>query len=454
MSLAATVELERPMPPLRAPIFAGWALVLPILFSPVSQLAPSGALAKAPMAIEVGVLLALLLRWFILGLRPGLITPLMWLAVAITHAAVSIFWAIDERICVLYGIRALHWALWVYGLYSVVAHRVDLLTILRVLYFAGTVAALVGVAQLLLPSLQVDFSKENTAGAKGAALVWESELSSGSIVRVTGTQAHPLGLALLLSITLTWTPALLQAARKPLGRLLVAGCGAIQLVGLGLTYSRMAALALALGVILYIVRGGVKRPGPTLAILAALGVACLPLLPSTMIERLLDPSHLRESESLTARLEMQLYGNDLAQSHGFAGLGYGCFGPAFEATAKGMYVEQARYMLSSEEWVGYDLGDIGAHNTYLEVLVEQGWLGIALMAAVFFTVLRDLARVNRRLERGSLDRSLGLCMESGAIALMASMAVLHIQEATIPWVWLGLVVAFLRLHIHRPEAVA
>ena len=421
------------------------AMVLALLFSPVSQLTPRGGFEKMPMLAEVLLLLALLLRWVLAGLRPLPIKTLVWVAIAIVHATLTGLWAIDERIFVIYGMRALHAAMWTFGIYAAIDDRSDLLSILRGFHAIGCATAAVGIAQLVLPELQADFTRENTEGAIGAALRWDDELGAGAIVRVTGTLAHPLGLALALGCILPWTPALWQAARTRFGRALVLSSTAVQLVGLALTYSRMAVLGLGITAVLYVLRGGVRRPGAVLAGMFCVGLAALPLLPATLVERVFDPTHFRESESLLARMEMQLYGSDLGMQHGFLGLGYGCYGVAFEATAMGRYVEQARWMLSQDDWSSYDLGDIGGHNTYLEVWVEQGIPGLLLVGCILVTLVRELLAALAPLARGSLDRNLGLCCEAGLVALLASTVVIHMQEAIIPWAWLGLVCAWIGL---------
>jgi O-antigen ligase len=437
---------------LRPVHLAAVAMALAILFSPVSQLTPRGGFEKMPMLAEVLLLLAVLGRWLLAGLRPPPVPTLVWLALVILHAMATGLWAIDERIFVTYGLRALHASLWAFGIYAAIEDREDLLTMLRALHGIGCAASLVGIAQFLLPALQADFTRENTEGALGAALRWDDELGAGSIVRVTGTLAHPLGLALALGCILPWTPAIWQATRSNSDRLLLLTSTAVQLVALALTYSRMAVVGLGLTTVLYVLRGGVRHRGAVLTGLACASLTMLPLLPATMVERMFDPTHFRESDSLIARMEMQVYGSDLGMQHGFFGIGYGCYGNAYEATAKGRYVEQARWMMSQDDWASYDLGDIGGHNTYLEVWVEQGLLGLALVAAMLFTLVRDLWRPSTQLPRGSLDRNLGLCCEAGLIALLASTVVIHLQEALPPWTWLGLACAWVGLQRRAPEA--
>jgi len=432
--------------------FAALALNLFFLLTPVSQLAPRGALGKVPMAVEAAILVVLLGRWALSGFHPGPTAPLLWLGLAILHAMASALWAFDAEICLRYGIRALHWALWAYALFAVIATRRDLIALLRGLHGAAFVAASVGIVQGLFPTLQADFTKENTEGAEGAALVWESEVRSGSIVRVTGTLAHPLGLALLLNFTLPWTPVLLRAAATRTGKGLVVLSAAAQLLALGLTYSRMAVLALALSLVLYVLRGGVRRRAATLSLIALAATFSLPFLPDTMIERLFDPTHFRESESLVGRLEMQVYGSDLGQKHGLFGVGYGCYGPAYEAAALGSYVEQARWLSEHADFTGYDYGAIGAHNTWLEVWVEQGVLGLALLFTVLGLLAAGLLRTNARLERGSPGRDLGLGLEACFAALLFSTVVLHCQEFPIAWIFIGLCAAWLRLERERRPA--
>ena len=430
--------------------FAIAAMLLVLLLSPVSQLAPAGAAGRVPMIAEAAVLGGLLLRWALRGLRPFPTRPLLWIALGVAQATLTGLWAIDQRIFATYGLRALHASLWTFALCSVVEDRADFLMLLRAFHGAGCLSALVGIAQWLLPALQVDFVKENTSGNVGAALIWEDELGAGSIVRVTGTMAHPLGLALLLSCTLCWTPALLQAARDRRERLLLLASAAVQLLGISLTYSRMAVLALGGAMLLYVLRGGVRHRGFALAALACTAVAALPLLPATMVERLFDPTHFASSDSLIARTEMQIYGAEIGMERGFTGVGYGCYGVAYEATARGRYVEQTRWMLARDEYSGYDLGDVGAHNTYLEIWVEQGVPGLLIVFGGIASLIAGFVRRNRVLPRGSLDRNLGLCCEAGLVALISSTLVIHMQEAPMPWIWLGLACAWLGL----PRAAA
>lgn len=433
-------------------LVAAIALALTLLLSPVSQLTPQGALGRVPFYGEAALLGLLLARWALRGVRPVPVIPLLWIALGIAHAMLSGLWALDGSIWLAFGVRTLHAALWVFALYSVVEDRSDLLFLLRAFHAIATLAAVVGIAQWLLPSLQVDYVKENTEGAVGAALVWDDELGSGSIVRVTGTLAHPLGLALLLTCSMCWTPALVQAARSNAARVLWLAATGVQCVGMALTYSRMAVLALGAAAVWFVVRGGVRHRAAILASMAAAAVAALPLLPATLVERLLDPTHFAQSDSLLARMEMQRYGLDLGMEHGFTGIGYGCYGVAYEATARGRYVEQARWMLASSEHAAYGLGDIGGHNTYLEIWVEQGLPGLAFAALAIGSMAFGCARRNRVLPLGSLDRTLGLCTEAGLLALVASTIVIHMQEAPMPWIWTGLACAWLGLPRAATEA--
>ena len=424
---------------------ASFAMACTLLLSPVSILMPRGAVGKLPYALEGLVLAALLLRWAARGMDPRPVRALLWTGLGIAHAAFTGLWAVDPSVFASFGVRTLHAAVWAFAAFAAIRSRNDLIAMLRALHAIGCAAAIVGLAQWLLPSLQVDFVKENTEGAVGSALVWDDELGSGSIVRVTGTLAHPLGLALLLTVSLCWTPALLQAAKTLRGRWLVLASAAIQCLGVALTYSRMAVLALGAAFALYALRGGVRHVGATIAASLCVGLASLPFLPATLVERVFDPTHLAKSDSLIARMEMQLYGFDIGMEHGLFGTGYGCYGVLYEAMAKGRYVEQARWMLGSSEHAAYGLGDIGGHNTYLEIWVEQGLPGLLLTFCAIASLALAFVKHNRTLPRGSLDRSLGLCCEAGLLAVLLSTVVIHMQEAPMPWMWLGLSCAWLRL---------
>lgn len=431
---------------------ASLAMACVLLLSPVSILMPRGAVGKLPYAVEAMLLAALLFRWVARNFDPRPVRALCWTGLGIAHAALTGLWAVDPAVFASFGLRTLHAALWAFAAFAAIRTREDLLSMLRALHAIGCAAAIVGVAQWLLPSLQVDFVKENTEGAVGSALVWEDELGSGAIVRVTGTLAHPLGLALLLTVSLCWTPALLQAARTARGRALVLASAAIQCVGVALTYSRMAVLALLAAWLLFVLRGGVRNVARMLASCCCAGLAALPLLPATLVERVFDPTHFAKSDSLIARMEMQLHGFDIGMEHGLFGVGYGCYGVLYEATAKGRYVEQARWMLASSEHAAYGLGDVGGHNTYLEIWVEQGLVGLLLTFGAIASLAVAFRQKNRALPRGSLDRNLGLCCEAGLVAVLLSTVVIHMQEAPMPWIWLGLACAWIGLP--RKEARA
>src|SRR5262249_25716074 len=152
---------------------------------------------------------------------------------------------------------------------------------------------------------------------------------SGAIVRVSGTLGHSNALSLFLAGSMFLQPWLWQRFPRAGARaalLVVTGAEGLAML---FTYGRLGMIAMGAAAAWRLARGGVKRALFALAVAFATFALALPLLPSTWVERVLDPSHFSKSDSIAGRWELQVYGWQLVQKHGLWGGGYGQFGQLF-----------------------------------------------------------------------------------------------------------------------------
>lgn len=417
-----------------------------LLMSPGSLLCLPGPLQHLPKAIEVlavgyvGYELArgrMQLSWSL---------PLTLGMLYVLHAVVSGLWAPFQQSFLEQIVKLVH-ALLLAPLLCLACRRVaDLTTCIVVFKACSFVCALVAIAQRTLPFLQIDALAEgNTMGdAMGMGLMYSEELSSGSIVRASGTLGHSNALSLFLAGSMFFQPWLWL--RFPFKRqrgllLVITGCEGLAML---FTYGRLGMIAMVAAGAWMLMRGGVRRPWFALAIAFATFSISLPFLPATWVERVLDPSHFAKSDSITGRWELQVYGWQVVQKHGLFGGGYGQFGQLFYIESQGYLKETVEYLVGHTE-KHVDIDDLGAHDVYLEVVAEQGVLGLLLFVGTGITMLLRLVQLSRRTMPRTSERLLCITLECVVIAFGTASIFVHTQEMKVMWIALGLVCAWLRV---------
>ena len=429
--------------PARDGVLALAAMAAILLISPDSLLALPGVGQHLPKLLEVVALAAVC--WTCWHGRHSLRLPFaLGLGLAfVGHALLSGAWAPFPQSWQAQIVKLLHAALLAPILCLALRRVGDVRTAVVVFKSVSMLCCLVALAQRFLPGLQVDPLADDQAPGTGAgmALVYAEELSSGAAVRVSGTLGHSNALSLFLAGSLCLQPWLWARYQSPRARLAIVLLTLVEALAMVFTYGRLGLIAFAVAGAWLLARGGFRHPLRLLGVAAGALVAVAPLLPAAWVERVFDPGHLQRSESIQGRWELQIHGAELGHELGFVGSGYGQFGQLVFRQMHGSAKEAIEYQIGHTD-LGYDLDDLGAHNAYLEVWVEQGWLGLLLWCGAGVAMLAGLVRLSRAAP--GHDRLLCVCLEATVIAFAVAAIFIHTQEMKVLWIALGLVCAWLR----------
>jgi O-antigen ligase len=216
---------------------------------------------------------------------------------------------------------------------------------------------------------------------------------------------------------------------------LIAGyCAAACALGVILTFSRGAALALGVVAIALLLR----HP-PRVRTVVAAGIVCLlavPFLPPGYLERLgalgqvgtietgVDPSIRGRTSELKAAW-------DMFTDHPVVGVGYGNYLVLYPAYARDAGID----VRSTER---------NAHNLYLATAAETGIAGLVALGAVFVGAFAALAAGRRRFREMSDLRADGIGYAIGVslIGYLITSVFLHMAFARFAWLMIGLALAF------------
>jgi O-antigen ligase len=333
-------------------------LILEETYSPIVWLA-LGAMAAS-----------FLIRW----LRSGHFLPRtgaeLALGVFLASAALSAWVAYDRSLAFLQFVRLIATAVAFYGV-------VDGGPALRRLVTVGVAVATATLGVYFV--LRYDFSAD--AGKFGGLTAIGNWLNA-HLPAVPGPGVHPnvAGGALILGIPLAVVLVVEAWKQRHWVRAGLSGLLAlIALGGLTLTSSRGAWLgltgALGLGFLAWIQRRWLAKPKAALAfwlVLVAAGLVCVGgITQAGMFDRLLgqipDPTG-----SLHGRTELWRHGALLARDYPFTGIGLLNFPMVFSAYTLLIHVPYIAH----------------THNTFLQVLVEQGWPGFVAMLGLGLVGLR------------------------------------------------------------------
>jgi O-antigen ligase len=384
----------------QAAFYALWGFVFVLPWDPLANLPVVGSIPRI-----VGLVASAAGMLHILARRR--VRPLSWFHVFavlfVLWAGVSTFWSIDPdatrlRFITYLQLLVLVWLLWE------IAWSPERQRALLQAYVLGVCVAAVATIH--------NYLSGDPWLSQGT---WET-------TRFVALEQDPneLGVILALGLPMAWYLGLAQAQRgatwvwrlyMPLG-----------ITGILLTASRGAFLsALVALVIVPWTLGRVRLR--TKVVLYALAVGSLMLatsfVPEASLERIQSTRADIEAGYFGGRIHTWMAGLEVAREHPLAGVGAGGFGAAVAPT-----LHEA----------------MASHQTYLEILVEQGIVGLllflALVAAVI-TPLRYLPPLERRLW----------------IVLLASLAVgsmsLHLGHRKQSWFVMGLLAAQVALRPAR-----
>jgi O-antigen ligase len=376
----------------QAAFYALWCFVFVLPWDPLANLPVLGSIPRIVglVASAVGIL-------HILARRR--VRPLSWFHVFavlfVLWAGVSSFWSIDPeatqtRFLTYLQLLILVWLMWE------IAWSPERQRALLQAYVLGACVAAVATIHSYL---------------SGAAVLGEGGVETQ---RFVGLKQDPneLGVILALGLPMAWYLGLAQPQRgaRWIWRLYVP----LGMTGILLTGSRGASLtALVALVIIPWTLGRVRLR--TKVALYALAVGSLMLaatfVPEASLARIQSTRADIEAGYFGGRIYIWLAGLEVAREHPLAGVGAGTFGAAVAPTLH---------------------RDMASHQTFLEILVEQGIVGLLLFLALVAAVIKPLRHVP------PLERRLWM-------VLLASLAVgsmsLHLGFRKQFWFVLGVLAA-------------
>lgn len=361
---------------------------------------------------------------------------------------VSSLGAIDQQLALF---SVLEYALEGLLLYMLVVNSVrDMATLRRVMWTLVAAGALVSALTLYQ---EVTGSYEQEFGGLAYRNYEDMATDAGGSVakrrtwdRAQGPVNDPNRFAQILIVLLPMTIFLQRTARTRAARLGAAAAGVLVLIGMSLTLSRGAYVALAvIGVVMLVVKWA--RLWRVVAAVALLALA-LPMMTPHFVPRLMsisgvgalvsgEPAAARTADSSTLlRTTAMLAALRVSLDHPVLGVGPGQFAPFY-----------VREYASALDVRFRDLDrPYRAHNLYLELAAELGLVGLAAFLVIVGTVLYGLWRA-RGIWRGvDPERSdLATALALSLIAYLSTGLFLHLNF--LRYYWLLVALAGVALHV-------
>jgi O-antigen ligase len=269
------------------------------------------------------------------------------------------------------------------------------------------------------------------------AIIYRPDPGQYDVARAAGTVGDPNELAsvLVAGVILAGVLVVLLKRTPPL-RIAAAAAATICAVGLFVTFSRGGLVALGFAALASVFVAGRWRPAilTTMATIGILGVSYFAFVaPQESRDR------ITKLDGGTGRTDIWRVGSRMVSAHPVRGVGSGNF-----------QLTSGHYLLEKPGAVRYDYfidKPKVAHNTYLHVLAELGFVGVGLFLAIVSFALACAFRAARRfMQAGDLDMELltrGLIL--AVIGLLAADFFISAQYSKQLWLLLGLGPALLAI---------
>lgn len=368
------------------------------------------------------------------------------LSLFLLWSGLSIFWAPDAMLA-LYFFAKLLLAV---GLFFVVRLiEIDMKKVVFVLLVAGVLQSGIGVAQFLYqysPASSILGMSAHDASVAGSSVL---KIDSGRFLRAYGTFPHPniLGgfLGVILMLGISYSLFRIEERKRNQEIAFLVGLVVI-LLGLILTFSRVAWLGVAFGVIalaIHINFSNVTREQRSrfrvtffqmVGVLGMAGVVFVGVLHEQIFPRF-DMATIEHEGSVSERIVSLEDARTLINEHPFIGVGAGNFTAAIiEKGEKGLMGERGEMGLRPVWSIQ------PAHNVFILILSELGLVGLVLFVAFpGFQLYQGLTL--RPLPRSDLDTKRSTIFGIAFLTLIPSLLLDHF-----PWSsHFGLIFFFLLL---------
>lgn len=321
----------------------------------------------------------------------------------------------------------------------------SLLILCGALTIAIGVCGLIGLMEHFLPGMSIESDDPRLGQGMIGAIMDRESISSGDIKRITGGLADANWLAYTIATVLPLTVFWWRNFTGFYYRLATFTIIILQSMGMVLAYTRAGLLGLGIAVLILIKKKII--PIAPMLVLAALGIlVAMAWQPEGFSERIFSKKYLIEG-STPMRRDLFNGAIHMAKEKPIFGYGYGRYGYEFmdrlntdmRMRVGAMGADLAKAIETGQEQVH----NIGAHNMYLEVVIEYGIVGLVPFMAFLWLVLKDLMLVQKFGNRWQVD--LAICLFAGTIAFYICGIFGHSKMLKCLWIIAGLAAALRRV---------
>jgi hypothetical protein len=331
---------------------------------------------------------------------------------------------------------------------NVVRDLPTLRRVMVVLLVAGTIVSGLCLYQDLTSSYDQEFGglAYRNYDAVRDGQVTDARVARGHYDRAQGPVNEPNRFAQIMIVLIPLAVYLYRTGRSRLFRLAVAGMGVFVLIGITLTLSRGAMVALGLMAATMAAMGWIRAS--RLAIVIAGALILVPLVTPFYLDRISsianvtyltsnDTSSLKGADgAIRGRATEMLAAFNVFRDHPLIGVGPGQFAP--------FYVQD--YSRNPDIEFRNIQGPRRAHTLYLELAAENGALGLGVFMAIVLVLLYRLWRARRELLLLAPDLSdLATACALSLLAYLGTGIFLHLSYQR--YYWLLLAIATASLHI-------
>lgn len=314
-----------------------------------------------------------------------------------------------------------------------------------------TASAIIGLLEFFVPALSIESDDPSLVQGALGAIIDRDSLDGVEIKRITGGLSDSNWFAYTLAAVIPLNLYLWQRYSVLIIRLMVLGAAILQSVGIVLSYTRSALLALVAVVLVLTLKRRLAL-GPVLAA-AIVGSMAVIIWNPPGLQRVFSTQYLREG-STPLRLYLLQGAFALFQQRPLTGYGYSQFGPNFHDWLLGRSIggwvaaweqELERRVTAGEEKYEW----VMPHNTVMQIATEYGLIGLVPFTAVLVFLFRDLNVAHRF----GTPRQVLLsdCIAAGVAGLFVCAMFGHLALLKIMWIMPGLAAALRRVAL-SPEA--
>lgn len=311
-----------------------------------------------------------------------------------------------------------------------------------------SLSAIIGLMEFLLPGLSIESDDPSLVQGNIGAIIDRDSLEGTVVKRITGGLSEANWFSYTLAAVVPINLYLFHRFRQQGARCLILMAATLQCVGIVLSFTRSALIAMAVTIAYLVMRG--RLPLKPLLVAGMMGAGGFIVWNPAGLERVYSVAYA-EQGSTPHRVYLFLGGVALVQERPIIGFGYNQYGPNFHRWLRTVpevpeYVEQWERALEDRVASGDERFEwVMPHNTVLQIWVEFGLLGLITFGALYALMMHDLRQARRYGD--PLRQLLADCLLASAVGFMVCALFGHLAMTKIVWMLAGFAAALRRVAI-------